>query len=125
MQKNFYLKSGFILAVLLIFIFGIFGWPGSFNRDGIKKAVLDRIHLGLDLKGGVHLILQVMVDEAVSTETDSTIGQLKEEMQKQSISYTDISKPEPDHPEKIVVKGIPLDAGVRFRQMVTDRIRHY
>ena len=33
-----------------------------------------RIHLGLDLRGGAHLILQVVVSEAVSAETDNTVA---------------------------------------------------
>src|SRR5215470_8860157 len=125
MQKNFLLKTGFILAILLIFLFGIVGVPKAFTKEGFKQAVLDRIHLGLDLKGGVHLILQVMVDEAVNTETDNVMAQLKEQMQKEGIAYTDMSKPDPGHPETIVIKGVPVDAGSKLRAYVTDYLRQY
>ena len=68
MQKNLAIKAFVIIGVLILFLFGIFGIPSKFNGDGLKEAVLNRIHLGLDLKGGIHLILQVMVNDAVGAE---------------------------------------------------------
>jgi preprotein translocase subunit SecD len=44
------------------------------QRQGLAGAISKRIHLGLDLQGGVHLILQVQVSEAVSDETDSAVA---------------------------------------------------
>ncbi len=40
----------------------------------------DRIHLGLDLKGGTHLILQVQVNDAVNADSDNAIERLKEDL---------------------------------------------
>ena len=40
----------------------------------------DRIHLGLDLKGGTHLILQVQVNDAVNADADRAIERLKDEL---------------------------------------------
>lgn len=125
MQRTLLIKTVVIIVVLLVFVFGIFGKPDKFNGDGLKQAVLNRIHLGLDLKGGMHLILQVMVDEAIGSETDRAIEQLKDEMGKQGITYTDISKPDPEHPEKIVIKGLPIDAGPKLRAYVGDYLRQY
>jgi len=62
-------KTILIVAVLLVFVFGIFGIPKGIGLSAWKTALTDRIHLGLDLKGGIHLVLQVMVNEAVSAET--------------------------------------------------------
>ena len=59
-------RIGFIVAVLVIFVYGIFGIP----HGGFKQSLTDRIHLGLDLRGGTHLVLQVHVLEAVNTATD-------------------------------------------------------
>ena len=59
MNKNYLWKLGLILGILLFFLFGIFGIPKSFSREGILAAMTNRIHLGLDLRGGTHLILQV------------------------------------------------------------------
>jgi preprotein translocase subunit SecD len=52
-------RIGFIVAVLVIFVYGIFGIP----HGGFKQSITDRIHLGLDLQGGTRLVLQVHVAE--------------------------------------------------------------
>jgi len=126
MQKNLILKTLFIIGVLLIFVFGIFGIPSSFNLDGIKESLLERIHLGLDLKGGAHLILEVQVNEAVNGETDHAAELLKEQLQKANISYASISKPDLDkHPEQIVVKGVPPNGSTELRKIVSEQLPTY
>ena len=116
MQKKLLTKTLLIIGVLLVFLFGIFGIPKSVDGDGLKKAVLSNIHLGLDLKGGTYLILQVMVNDAIGAETDHAMETLKEEFTKAKVTFTDISKPDPDnHPERIVIKGVPVDSGSQVR----------
>src|SRR5258708_17564104 len=115
MKKNLLIKTGIIIGVLIVFLGGIFGipkngLPKSWNREGLKQAFLDSIHLGLDLKGGTHLILQVMVDEAVGTESDHVIETLKDEFNKAHITFADISRPDADHPERILIQGASPNA---------------
>jgi len=124
MQKNLTIKAFVIIGVLILFLLGIFGIPSKFNGDGLKEAVLNRIHLGLDLKGGIHLILQVMVNDAVGAEADHAVELIKEELQKRHIVIADASK-DPDHPEKIVLQGVPPDAGGDLRSLVSDRLPEY
>src|ERR1051325_7815551 len=106
MQKNLLIKLAIITAILLVFVYGIFGIPSSFSGDGLKQAVLKHIRLGLDLQGGTHLILQVQVDDAINAECDRAIEILRDEFNKAHITYADISKPDPNHPEQVVVKGL-------------------
>ena len=73
MRKNLTSKTILILAVVIVFVFGIIGLPGGFSGAALKASILNRIHLGLDLRGGTHLILQVMVDEAVGIARDSEV----------------------------------------------------
>src|SRR6202021_1762276 len=61
----------------LVFVFGIFGIPKGIGPSARKTALTDRIHLGLDLKGGIHLVLQVMVDEAGSAETKNAAARAR------------------------------------------------
>ncbi|HET8890974.1 MAG TPA: protein translocase subunit SecD [Candidatus Angelobacter sp.] len=124
MQKNLLLKTVIIVAILLIFIYGMLGIPKSFSTEGLKNAMLDRIHLGLDLKGGTHLILQVMVNDAVGAQSDHAIEVLKDELQKAKVAYADIAKAD-NQPEKIVIKGAPLDASSTVRGIVSDRLQEY
>src|ERR1051326_5783712 len=107
MQKNLLLKTGIIVATLLIFVYGMLG-PKLFSGAGLKASLLDRIHLGLDLKGGTHLILQVMVNDAVGAQSDHATEILKDELQKAKVNYADIGKVDAQ-PEKVVIKGVPLD----------------
>lgn len=126
MQKNLLSKTALIIAVLLVFVYGIFGIPGSLSGDGLREAVLSRIHLGLDLKGGTHLILQVMVNEAVSAETDHAVELLKDQLQKAKVTFSDVSKPDPQNqPEKIEIKGLSIDAASTLRSVVSDNLKDY
>ncbi len=58
----------FIVIVIALAIFGVIGFPRNFQQ--LKQNIGDRIRLGLDLKGGVHLILQVQVEDAVEITAD-------------------------------------------------------
>lgn len=126
MQKNLLTKSAAIVAILLVFLYGIFGIPKGLGGDALKTAILKNIHLGLDLTGGTHLILQVMVNDAVNAETDRAVELLKDELQKAKVAYTEIGKPDPtNHPEEVIVKGVPLDGGSQLRSIVSDQLKDY
>ena len=123
MQKNLLVKTGIIVAILLIFVYGMLG-PKLFSGAGLKASLLDRIHLGLDLKGGTHLILQVMVNDAVGAQSDHAVELLKDELQKAKVPFADIGKVD-NQPEKVVIKGAPLDASSTVRGIVSDRLQDY
>lgn len=126
MQKNLTTKAIAIIVVLLFFLFGIFGIPKGLSGKALKEGILSRINLGLDLKGGTYLILQVVVNEAVSAETDHTSEFLQEQLKKANVPFAEISKPDgKNQPELIVVKGIPLDQGSKLRNIVSDQLRDY
>jgi preprotein translocase subunit SecD len=126
MNKNLGWKLILIVATLLVFLYGIFGVPKNWSGQGLVASVADRIHLGLDLRGGTHLILQVMVNDAVNGETDRAIERLKEELRTRKVNYGEISKPDlANHPEQIVIKGVPPDASSTLRSLVQDRLGEY
>src|ERR1700682_6149397 len=126
MNKNLTWKLLVIVGILIVFLFGIFGVPKDWSGKGILAAITDRIHLGLDLRGGTHLILQVQVNDAVNVDSDNAIARLKEDMRARKINYADITKPDPvNHPEMIVVKGIPPEQASEFKSIVSDRLPEY
>ena len=126
MNKNLTWKLLVIVGILLVFLFGIFGVPKDLSGKGVLAAIADRIHLGLDLRGGTHLILQVQVNDAVNVDSDNAIARLKEDMRARKINYADITKPDPvNHPEMIVVKGIPPEQSSDFKSIVSDRLPDY
>jgi len=126
MAKNLWLKTAFIVAILIVFVLGIFGIPSSFSGQGLLAALQDRIHMGLDLKGGTHLILQVMVSDAINADSDRAIDRLKEDMRTRNISYSEITKPDPaNRPDQIVLKGVPPESSGDLRSIVTERLPEY
>ena len=126
MNNNLTAKVLIIIAVLIFFLFGIFGIPKSFTPSGLLAALQDRIHLGLDLKGGTHLILQVQVNDAVNADSDRAVERLKDDLAAKNITYAEIAKPDPQqHPELIVVKGVPPESIADFRSLVADRLPEY
>src|SRR5208283_1370682 len=85
-----------------------------------------RINLGLDLKGGTHLILQVQVNDAVNADSDNAVEVLKEQLNKRKITFADISKPDPQNtPDKVVLKGVPADGRKDLLDMVSERLPEY
>src|SRR5947209_18098798 len=104
MNKNLSWKLAVIIGIMVVFTIGIFGWPKSFTSQGLSQSLQDRIHLGLDLKGGTHLILQVMVNDAVNADSDRAVERLKDSLQRRKINVVDVMKPDPvNAPDKIVV----------------------
>ena len=126
MNKNLGWKAIVIAATLLVFLFGIFGVPQTWSGGGLQAALQNRIHLGLDLKGGTHLILQVQVNDAVNVDSDNAMERLKADMRTHKISYADISKPDAANtPDKIVIKGVPPEQTSDLRSIVNDRLPDY
>jgi preprotein translocase subunit SecD len=102
MGKNLAGRTGFIVAVLVIFIYGIFFGSNLPKIAPIKTLLTNNIHLGLDLKGGTHLVLQVHVEEAVNSTTDRDVQRLNEALTADGATATKLDL---QHPETITVRG--------------------
>src|ERR1700682_2190018 len=126
MNKNLGWKLGLIAATLVVFLIGIFGIPKEFSGKGLLASLQDRIHLGLDLKGGTHLILQVQVNDAVNVDSDNAVERLKANLRSRKINYAEITKPDPvNNPDKIVIKGVPPESSADLRSIISDRLPEY
>ena len=126
MNKNLLWKLVLIVGTLIVFLFGIFGIPKAFSGQGLLSAMTDRIHLGLDLRGGTHLILQVQVNDAVKVDSDNAVEVLKEQLNKRKIAFSEVSKPDPDNnPDHIVIKGVPPSSRSDLLSIVHDRLPEY
>ena len=112
MKKNLNSKIAAIVAVLVIFIYGIFGVPSGVSGKALLESMTRRIHLGLDLRGGAHLILEVVVSEAVSAETDNTIARIQQDFKGANLTFSQVYKPDPKKPEAIRIEGTnPTQSG--------------
>jgi preprotein translocase subunit SecD len=126
MNKNLFWQLVLIVGVLLVFLFGIFGIPQSFSGAGLLTAMTNRIHLGLDLRGGTHLILQVQVNDAINVDSDNAVEILKEQLNKRKIAFADISKPDPaNNPDRVVLKGVPAESRKDLLDIANERLPEY
>ncbi|MGA2197283.1 MAG: protein translocase subunit SecD [Bryobacteraceae bacterium] len=86
MRKNLTTRSVIIVVTILVCIFGIIGFPTS--RTELLDHLRENIRLGLDLKGGSHLVMEVQVQDAVVGDAHQAIERLQEELKKQNIGWT-------------------------------------
>jgi preprotein translocase subunit SecD len=76
------------------------------------------VKLGLDLKGGVHLVLRVHTDDALRVQTNLTLERLKESLDMASIRYAKIASANGDEgASSFVAEGVQDDA--TFREKAT------
>jgi preprotein translocase subunit SecD len=126
MNKPFLWRVAVIAAAVLVFIFGIFGIPKSFSGQGLATAITDRIHLGLDLRGGTHLVLQVQVNDAVNVDAQNAIEVLKQQLRSHKIDYTDITQSDPqNNPDHLELKGIQAGSRSDLLSIVSDHLPEY
>jgi len=124
MANNLKFKILAIVVVMLVCIYGIIGLPKSTAE--LVANWKRNIHLGLDLKGGSQLVLQVQIQDAFKAEADSVIQRLKDELGKARIQYVEMSRNEPATIQtadtiQIDIKGVPPTSAGNFRGVVNDR----
>jgi preprotein translocase subunit SecD len=128
MKKNLTGRAVVIAVTLLLCVYGIIGFPTS--KAALMDNVAKNIRLGLDLKGGSHLVLEVQVQDAVKADADQTMDRIKEDLKKQNIQWAAMDRNEPqtvadaDRVE-ISVKGIPSTQSSAFRGIVSERYPTY
>ncbi|MGB7024139.1 MAG: protein translocase subunit SecD [Candidatus Acidiferrales bacterium] len=86
MSSNLRWKAIFIIVIVLICFYALFGlpsFPTSFGQ--MADNFSNRMQLGLDLRGGSHLVLQVQVQEAIANHRDQAIDALNDQLHKQKI----------------------------------------
>ena len=91
-------------------VYFIIGLPKS--KAEIVANWNNNIHLGLDLRGGSQLILQVNLQDAFKATADAVIDKMKDSMRTAMIAYTDIDRNDPQTLEaadsiQINVTGVP------------------
>ncbi|MBP1610116.1 MAG: preprotein translocase subunit SecD [Acidobacteria bacterium] len=86
MQKTLKWKFLLILAFLAICVY----LAVSPKEKGGK--LLSRLNLGLDLKGGIHLVLQVVTDDATNQELNQDAQRVAEELKGKNIAFESSKK---------------------------------
>ena len=109
MDKSMTWKVGLIIAVIVLSIWLM--WP------------LDKkLNLGLDLRGGMHLIMEVETDEAIAIQADMSVTQLKGLFKDGSIKYDKIVRKGFD---KIEITGTLQDDERKIKDILDDDFRDW
>ena len=82
----------------------------------------EKIKLGLDLKGGIHLVLQVMTEDAVTIETDQEISRLQEQLKKKNITFKTMVKGEVG---KFTIQGLGADQEASLKTVLDDSFQEW
>ncbi len=112
-----------IAVVVVVCLLGIFGLPK--NYQALKDNFKNHIRLGLDLKGGTHLVLQVQVEDAVIVTADQARERMQDELKNRNIPVADIQKADdtsrqpPIH--RILVKGIPQEKSADLQTLASEQ----
>jgi preprotein translocase subunit SecD len=83
-----------ILIFVLLLIFVVFLLPNVVALEGAwtKYFPSDKVHLGLDLKGGMHLLLALDTKKLMENMLDRKFNQLKDGMIRESIRFVGLDK---------------------------------
>jgi preprotein translocase subunit SecD len=109
MQKNLRWK---ILAIVLV--------------TGLAVAAIvppsKKIHLGLDLKGGIHMVLQVKTDDALRVETETAASQFAEALKSAKVNVTAVR---PISLTEFVVEGVPPSGDQQLRTLADQQLADF
>jgi preprotein translocase subunit SecD len=118
-MKNIRWKVFTVVGVFALFfmlgVYPILASRYSLPAPGWLEA--KQLKLGLDLKGGVHLVLRVHTDEALKTSTTTTGEQLREAARAAGINLTTVTVPSPT---TFHVEGVAEDKHTEFRRIAED-----
>jgi len=119
MIKSIGIRALIVLAVCLVALFYL---TPSVMTDRLppfwkNNLPADKIHLGLDLQGGMHLVLEVQTDKALEGTIERMANDIKETMMEKKIRFRGIARTQkdsitvefPDHPAREAFEKILKD----------------
>jgi preprotein translocase subunit SecD len=124
MNKN--IKTRVIIIILTTFgclavMFGPWNKQKEYTRVSgdffkparLKQNLADNIKLGLDLRGGTHLVMQVQADDYIKALTEGNRQKAVDELKKANIAFTDIKTPASG---RLVVETAATDTHTQIRE---------
>src|SRR5574337_558874 len=99
MRKYLWLRIGIVLAVILGSLIYLYPPPGVRERlyshlagQKPKGLMPPTLNLGLDLQGGIHLVLGVDVDKALENQVERAASDMKASLEKKGIAATRVAR---------------------------------
>jgi preprotein translocase subunit SecD len=119
MNKRILRRLLITLAVTLLCIWRVTAYPGLVPS---KERLTDNVKLGLDLRGGIHMVLQVVTDDAIRAQTDQTIDSLRQELNKRNIVFRQIARTQTN---TFQVVGVDPKKDSEFRAALNERFTEW
>src|SRR4029453_9521357 len=120
-MKNLRWKIITVIGVLAVFcLLGVY--PMLAKRYALPLPgwlSAKQLKLGLDLKGGVHLVLRVHTDDALRISTTTTVEQLRENLRTNGVNATSLTVASPT---SFRVEGVPQDRDAEFRRAADELV---
>lgn len=118
-------KFIFILAVFLFCVYGVTGLPNfPTSLVVLKQNLANRIKLGLDLKGGSHLVLQVQVEEAIGQHCDEAVDDLTKLLHEKNMLSTE-GEIRRASDTQILIRNLNPDSTGAFRDLVSSQFAEW
>ncbi len=124
MKRNLRIKFAFILAVILVCLYGIIGIPRS--KAELVANWNKNIHLGLDLRGGTYLVVQVQEQDAFNAQAGEAAERLKTAAAQAGVQYAAVDVEDAKDLKSavkaaIVIRGVPATQAGTLRSVANDK----
>src|SRR5678809_1746726 len=100
------LYGSFLIACLVAI------WP-PYGKDGQPG----KIHLGVDLRGGIHLVLQVVTDDALNATIDDAVQTVRDQATRKGIAFGGAQRVVRDHLQHEVDPAAQVEAEVDLARL--------
>jgi preprotein translocase subunit SecD len=117
MSKSLKMRGLFVLFCVVVALVSL---APTFAKDSLPDwwaDSFDPIHLGLDLQGGMHLVLGVEVDKAVESRLDSIVDQTEALLRDKDIIYKRVSRTSDD---RLAITVYDEEAGRQVDALMQD-----
>jgi len=115
-DKNIKVRG--IVTIVIVAVALFFLMPSITQKlPSVWKDNTDKIHLGLDLQGGMHLVMEVETEKAVESSMERISNDLKDLLMEKRVRFKRLSR------EDGAVTTLELpnkEAGARFRKILKD-----
>ena len=126
-KKNVLQRTIIILIVTLIGIYIVIGprrrpTVQDFTWSGIKTNLAQNIKLGLDLKGGSHLVMRVKVEEFLKTLTETNGNAIRKALEDAGLPVKDVRPEVGSGSYRIVLEANDASQHSAMQETVTQKV---
>ena len=108
-----------IAVVILVCVYGMFGRPDfPTSASAMVGNFSNNMKLGLDLRGGSHLVLQVQVQEAIGLRCDQAVDELNKQLREKNVGVGEIRRVDDTH---ILASDVAPATSGSFRDIVSNQ----